>query len=183
MTASDAGSPATLVPPTWLRILLGLAFVVAGAFVLADLALATLASTLVIGGAAIAVGLFEIVHAFWSRGWGGFLWQILLGALYTVFGLMMVSQPLFGALVLTYVVGIVFLATGIVRIVIAVRHWRLAGWLMLLSGAFGILAGLVVLTEWPMSGAWVLGLLLGIDLLSHGVAWLTFAWLPLVGRA
>jgi uncharacterized membrane protein HdeD (DUF308 family) len=29
-----------------------------------------------------------------------------------------------------------------------------------------------------MSGLWVLGLLLGIDLISHGVAWLTYAWLP-----
>jgi uncharacterized membrane protein HdeD (DUF308 family) len=24
----------------------------------------------------------------------------------------------------------------------------------------------------------VLGLLLGIDLLSHGIGWLTYAWLP-----
>jgi uncharacterized membrane protein HdeD (DUF308 family) len=34
-----------------------------------------------------------------------------------------------------------------------------------------------------MSGLWVLGVLLGIDLILHGVAWLTFAWRPDVRAA
>ena len=37
-------------------------------------------------------------------------------------------------------------------------------------------AGSQLLTVVPASGLWVLGLLLGIDLISHGIAWLTFAW-------
>jgi uncharacterized membrane protein HdeD (DUF308 family) len=49
---------------------------------------------------------------------------------------------------------------------------------MLISGAFGVLAGLVILTGFPMSGLWVLGLLLGIDLISHGIAWLVYGLLP-----
>jgi uncharacterized membrane protein HdeD (DUF308 family) len=49
---------------------------------------------------------------------------------------------------------------------------------MLASGLFGVLAGLVILTGFPMTGLWVLGLLLGIDLLSHGIGWLTLAWRP-----
>jgi uncharacterized membrane protein HdeD (DUF308 family) len=49
---------------------------------------------------------------------------------------------------------------------------------MLLSGLFGVLAGLVILTGFPMTGLWVLGFLLGVDLISHGVGWLTYAWQP-----
>jgi uncharacterized membrane protein HdeD (DUF308 family) len=50
---------------------------------------------------------------------------------------------------------------------------------MVLSGLFGIFAGLIILTRFPASGMWVLGLLLGIDLLSHGIGWLTYAiWRP-----
>jgi uncharacterized membrane protein HdeD (DUF308 family) len=174
-TASEAGLS---VPPTWLRVLLGIVMILAGIFVLGDVALATLVSTLFIGFTAIVAGAFEILHAFWTKGWGGFIWHILLGALYIAFGLLVVYQPVTGALVLTYILGLVLLASGIVRIFMSFRHWADAGWLMLLSGAFGVLAGLVILTGWPTTGLWVLGLLLGIDLISHGVAWLTYGWLP-----
>lgn len=179
MTTYDPGTSTTLsAPPTWLRVLLGIVLLLGGIFVLGDVALATLVSTLLIGFTAIAVGAFEIVHAFWTKGWGGFLWQILLGVLYVIFGWMVVSQPISGALVLTLVLGLVFLASGIVRIIVAVRHWSGGGWLMLASGIFGILAGLAIIAGWPASSIWVLGLLLGIDLVFHGLAWLTHAWSP-----
>lgn len=165
-------------PPTWLRILLGIVLVLAGLFVLGNVTLATLISTLFIGAMAIAAGVFEIIHAFWTKGWGGFLWQILLGVLYVAFGVVLLNQPVSGALIITYALGLLLLISGVVRAFVSVTHWQDAGWLMLLSGVFGILAGLVIVTGFPMSGLWVLGLLLGIDLIMHGVAWLTYAWLP-----
>ena len=73
--------------------------------------------------------------------------------------------------------------SGIVRVMLSFRHWREAGWLMLLSGAFGVAAGLIILTGFPKTTLWVLGLVLGIDLISHGAAWLAYAWLPAGDRA
>ena len=175
MTAYDAGaSAAPNEPPTWVRVLLGIVLILGGVFVLGDVALATFISTLFIGFTAIVIGAFEIVHAFWTKGWGGFIWQILLGALYVVFGWAVVSHPASGALVLTLVLGLVFLASGAVRIVVAFLNWRESGWLMLISGIFGVVAGMIVLLEWPASTIWVLGLLLGIDLITHGFAWLAY---------
>jgi uncharacterized membrane protein HdeD (DUF308 family) len=162
--------------PTWVRWLLGIMLILAGALVLGDIAVATLVSTIFLGLVAMVAGAFEIVHAFWTKGWGGFVWHLLLGALYVAFGLALVSQPASGALIITYVLGLVLLLSGIVRVLLSLSHWRDAGWIMLLSGGFGIVAGLVILTGFPMSGLWVLGLMLGIDLISHGVAWLTYAW-------
>jgi hypothetical protein len=46
-----------------------------------DVVFATIISVKFIGVTAIVAGAFEIMHAFWTKGWGGFLWQILLGAL------------------------------------------------------------------------------------------------------
>jgi uncharacterized membrane protein HdeD (DUF308 family) len=179
MTTYDAGTtPAFYAPPTWVRVLLGIVLILGGIIVLGDVALATLISTLFIGYTAIVVGAFEIVHAFWTKGWGGFIWQILLGALYVAFGLMVVRQPASGALILTFVLGLVLLASGAVRIIVGVRQWRDAGWIMVVSGIFGVVAGLIILSGWPTSGIWVLGLLLGIDLISHGIAWLTYGWQP-----
>jgi uncharacterized membrane protein HdeD (DUF308 family) len=179
MTTYDSGtSEVGRSPPLWIRLLLGLVLIVGGLAVLGDVAFATLVSTIFIGFAAILVGAFEIVHAFWTKGWGGFLWKVLLGILYIIFGSMVINQPVSGALTLTFVLGIVLLASGLIRIFVGFTPGRESGWMMLLSGAFAVLAGLVVISGWPASGIWTLGLLLAIDLLSHGLAWLTYGWLP-----
>jgi uncharacterized membrane protein HdeD (DUF308 family) len=165
-------------PPIWVCLLLGLVMIVAGVLVLGDVVLVTVISTMFIGWMSIAVGAFEVIHAFWTKGWGGFLWQVLLGILYIAFGAALVSQPVASALIITYVLGLLLLISGCVRILLGVSHWRDAGWIMLLSGAFGVLAGLVILTGFPVTGLWVLGFVLGVDLISHGIAWLTYAWQP-----
>jgi len=174
-TSAPAG-PVLASPPTWVRVLLGIVFIVAGIVILGDVAVASILSALFIGIAAIVAGAFEIVHAFWTKGWGGFLWQIFLGVLYLAFGLILVSQPVTGAVILTYVLGLLLVVSGVVRILLGLRHWSEVGSIMFVSGVLGLIAGLIILARWPMSGLWVLGLLLGIDLIAHGIAWLTFAW-------
>jgi uncharacterized membrane protein HdeD (DUF308 family) len=178
MTAYNPNTSALTLPPTWVRVLLGIVLIVAGLLVLGDVALATLVSTIMIAVLAIIAGAFEIVHAFWTKGWGGFIWQILLGILYITFGIVLWNQPVLGALVITYVLGLLLVISGVVRILLSYRYWHEAGWIMLLSGIIGVIAGAIIISRWPMSGLWVLGLLLGIDLLSHGLAWLLHAWAP-----
>jgi uncharacterized membrane protein HdeD (DUF308 family) len=178
MTTYSSGTVAVSAPPVWVRVLLGIVLMLAGVFVLGDVAMATLISAIFIGAMAIVGGAFEIVHAFWTKGWGGFFWQLLLGALYVAAGIVLVSQPASGALILTLVLGLMLLISGFVRIVLSVRFWQFGGWVMLVSGIFGVLAGLVILSGFPATGLWVLGFVLGIDLIMHGVAWFTYAWLP-----
>jgi len=165
-------------PPSWIRVLLGIALIVVGIVVLGDVAVATLISAMVIGILAIIGGAFEIIHAFWTKGWGGFIWQVLLGALYVAFGIVLLSQPVSGALIITYVLGLLLLVSGVLRVFLSFNHWHDAGWVMLVSGIFGILAGLIILTGFPWTGLWVLGAVLGIDLIVHGAAWLAYAVLP-----
>lgn len=197
MAAHDTASVDTTAdparPPGWLRVLLGAVMILAGAAVLADVAFATIISSVFLGGAAIVVGTFEIVHAVWTRGWGGLGWQMLLGLLYIALGLVLAGVAGSSVMVLSYVLvrstnqaellvtyglGLLLLLSGLVRILLGFSRRQEAGWVMLLSGAFGIVAGLVVLAEFPKTGLWVVGLLLGIDLISHGLAWLGYAFLP-----
>ncbi|HEV2566541.1 MAG TPA: DUF308 domain-containing protein [Microvirga sp.] len=188
---TTTGGPAR--PPGWVRVLLGAVMILAGAAVLADVALASIISSVFLGGSAIVVGTFEIVHAVWTRGWGGLGWQMLLGLLYIALGLILVGVAGSSVMVLTYVLtrstgsgellvtyglGLLLLLSGLVRILLGLSRRQEAGWVMLLSGAFGIVAGLVVLAEFPKTGLWVVGLLLGIDLIAHGPAWLGYAFLP-----
>jgi len=171
--------------------MLGAVMILAGVAVLADVALASLVSSAFIGAAAIAVGIFEIIHAVWTRGWGGLAWQVLLGFLYVAAGIALLSgagsgemvvaagvarSARSGELLLTYGLGLLLLLSGTVRILLGWSRWRESGWVMLLSGAFGVMAGLIVLAEFPKAGLWVFGLLLGVDLIAHGAAWLGYAF-------
>ena len=162
-------------PPLWVCALLGVVMIAAGIFALSDVAFATIISVKLIGITAITAGAFEVAHAFWTKGWGGFLWQVLLGALYLAFGVILLIQPASGALILTYALGALLLASGIIRCLLSFAHWRQQGWMMLISGAFGLVAGALILFDFPAISLWGLGFLLGVDLLSHGVAWLLYA--------
>jgi uncharacterized membrane protein HdeD (DUF308 family) len=149
--------------------------IAAGIVALGDVVFATMISVKLIGLTAIAAGTFEIGHAFWTRGWGGFLWQIVLGALYVAFGLVLLTQPTSGALILSYLLGAFLLASGVIRCVLSFAYWERNGWMMLISGIFGALAGALILFGFPTISLWALGFLLGVDLISHGLAWLLYA--------
>lgn len=161
--------------PRFSRTALGIVLLAAGVFVLADVTLVARLSIVAIGGAAIVAGVFEIVHGFWTRERSGLIGRILLGILYAGFGAALMSRPDFGSLFLLYSLGLVLVASGIVRAVMAVRQ-RGSFWWLLASGLFGIAAGLVILTGWPISGIRVIATLLGLDLVTHGIAWLAITW-------
>lgn len=178
MTAYDSRTRIEALgpPPIWVCALLGIVLIAAGVFALGDVVFATIVSVKLIGLTAIAAGAFEIIHALWTKGWGGgFLWQILLGALYLAFGFVLFTQPASGALVLTYFLGAALFASGLIRGVLSFAHWRQSGWAMLISGLVGVLAGSLILFGFPTISVWALGFLLGVDLISHGMAWLLYA--------
>lgn len=160
----------------WHYGLLGVAMVAIGLFLLANVVAATIATAIVFGVALILVGLFEIIHAFWSKGWGGFLVSLIVGLLYVGAGLVLLNNPVAASAVLTLVFAALLVASGIFRIVLASRFWAQAGWVLLLSGLIGIAAGIIIFMAWPVSGLWVLGLCVGIDILFHGIWWFTYAW-------
>ena len=164
--------------PLRIRILLGVVFIGAGIVVLGDVVLAAIVSAIFIGICAVAAGVFEIFHAFWTKGWGGMIWQLLLGALYLLVGVTLISQPVAGALLLAWVLGVTLVASGLVRIYLGLKNWADAGALLMLSGIFGVVAGILIFTGWPTTGLWVIGFLLGIDLIFHGIGWLIFARKP-----
>jgi uncharacterized membrane protein HdeD (DUF308 family) len=160
----------------WLSFSLGTILIVGGVVVLGDIAFASVVSTIVLGAVAIAAGISEIIFGFWTKGREGFVEPILLGVLYIVFGFALISEPAKGALILTFVFGLILLGSGLVRIYLGLRARTVASSVLVISGVLAILAGLAILVGWPTSGLWVIGLLLGIDLICHGVAWLIAAW-------
>jgi uncharacterized membrane protein HdeD (DUF308 family) len=134
---------------------------------------ATVASTLVFGWLFIFAGIAQIIYAFHSSGAGKVAWKLILGALYLVAGIFVVAKPLAGVLAFTLVLGITIFVQGIIQVAIAFRLRRLSlnwGWVMV-SGIVGIVFGIVVWSSLPSSAVWLIGTLIGVNLLFDG-AWM-----------
>jgi uncharacterized membrane protein HdeD (DUF308 family) len=173
-STSLAESHQTTQRSWWTYALLGIALLIGGIVVLGDIVAASVISALFISWAIVIAGIFQIVHAFSVRHWGGFLFDLLLGVLYIVVGAILLSNPAAASIKLTLLLGGVLVASGLVRMVLAI--WQKAGWGLLFSGLVAILAGFLILSQWPNSGLWVLGLFLGVDLVVHGGAWIAYAF-------
>ncbi len=156
-------------------VALGVALLLLGILALGDVVAVTLISTIFIGAMLLVGGVFQVVHAFMVKTWSGFLLSMLGGIVYAVGGLLIMDEPVQGALVITLFLIAALMIGGILRIVVAVRHREMSGWwLMILSGLISVLIGLLLYGSFPWSGLWVLGTLIGIELLVQGVTWLMF---------
>jgi uncharacterized membrane protein HdeD (DUF308 family) len=150
---------------------------VGGVFALINPFAATFAAVLLAGWTFLLFGVLQVVQAFSVRDWSGFLWALLLGVLTAAVGVSLLYNPLAGALTLTLVVAILFLVMGVVKFMYAyelrpVRGW---GWVVL-SGAISLLLGVLILANYPVSAASILGILLAVELISNGVTLLLISF-------
>jgi uncharacterized membrane protein HdeD (DUF308 family) len=156
-------------------VALGIAMMLLGVFAWFDVVAVTLAGTIFIGAALLVGGVFEVAHAFMDRSWGGFLLQVLAGILYAIAGLLIMAEPVRGAVVVTIVLAVVMIVAGIGQIVMALRHWHMGGaGLLLLSGLISAIVGVALYVTLPWSGLWVLGTLIAVQLIFRGAAWFEF---------
>lgn len=153
---------------------LGIAMVVFGTVAVGSACIVTVTVTVawLFGFLMLASGIATIVSSFSAGRWSGMLIHLLLGVLYTLVGFMIIDQPLNGAIQLTWIIAVFLIVSGVIRIIFAISE-RFTGWgWVLLNGAVTLLAGLLIYKQWPVSGLWVIGLFVGIDLILNGWAWI-----------
>ena len=155
----------------WL-VVLGIALIVLGTIMLGFPVVATLATVTVLATLILVGGVAEAIGAFWCREWSGFFLELLSGILGIVVGLMLLGNPIEGGITLTILLSSFLFVGGIFRTVAALSH-RFDGWgWVLLSGVIDIALGVMIWRQLPASGLTVIGLLVGISTLFHGVSWL-----------
>ncbi len=126
---------------------------------------------LAIGGLLVVGGIVHGWHAFGARGWTGFLGGVALAALYLIAGLVVLANPVLGMVTLTLLVGAFFLVDAIVELYMGFRVRPEANWTGLLaSGVLSLVLAGLILIGWPATVAWTIGLLVGINLLTTGLA-------------
>jgi uncharacterized membrane protein HdeD (DUF308 family) len=148
---------------------LGILLSVLGLLLIAAPALGTLAVDLLVGWFLIIGGIAQLIHAFMEKAWRGFLLEVASGMLYLVVGLLLLFYPMAGAQALTIFLAAFLLIEGIVRIAMALRLRPAQGWgWLLFGGIVTVILALLIWMQWPASALWVIGLLVGINLLFTG---------------
>lgn len=138
--------------------------------------IASLAAEQIIGGILLASGAFKAVEAFWRPQWHDVGVAMVSGLLALAAGAFLLLFPLTGILSLTFVVAVLFLADGAFRIFSALRRRTQTGWgWSLLGGVVPLVLGAFVLLQWPYAATWLLGMLIGVDLLVTGGRQIRFA--------
>jgi uncharacterized membrane protein HdeD (DUF308 family) len=155
-------------------IALGIIYVIAGLIALGSVVMATVVSVFVVGIMMLIAGVAEVINAFQVKSWGKFLFWLLLGGLYIVAGFVTFENPLLAAALLTLLLGVALVASGIMRIILAfsMKEGTPRIW-VILSSIITLVLGLVILAHWPVSSLYILGLFLGIDLILAGIGWIS----------
>ncbi|WP_419420668.1 HdeD family acid-resistance protein [Legionella sp. D16C41] len=159
----------------WL-LALGILFIILGTLALGMLVLVTLASILVIGAILIIAGIIQLIDAFKSKGWKAIIWHILIAILYIWAGILIVYDPILASTILTAMLAWVLIAIGFIRFMMAFTLKKTKGWFwLILAGIASIIMGIIILSSWPVSGLWVIGLLIAIEILISGWSYVFLA--------
>lgn len=133
----------------------------------------TLAATMLVGWILLVAGALLFIGSFWIHGTLPFFAGNLFGLLSAAAGVFLLFNPLSGAIALTLVVGILFMFQGASELMFAFEARPAASWVgMLISGLASIVLAVIIVAGWPGISAIALGLLLGINFLSTGIAYM-----------
>ena len=159
----------------WL-LLLGVIFIVFGCVGLSMVVGLTLVSMVFFGILLIVAGVSQIIDAFKSRQWQGVFWHALVAFLYVGLGALIIYDPFLASTLITVLLAWIFIIIGAARIFMAFSLRHGVGWVwLLLAGIAALIIGVLILMQWPLSGLWVIGLFIAIDMLMTGWSYIFMA--------
>ena len=155
---------------------LGILFIILGIIGLGMTFAFTMVSVLFFGVILIIGGLIQLIQVWRCKGWKGIVWHVLIGLLYIAAGIFVVVNPPGAAITLTLFLAAVLIVVGIFRIIMAFQMKAAGSWFWpFFSGIISILLGVLIYAQWPISGLWVIGLFVAIELILHGWAYVFVA--------
>jgi uncharacterized membrane protein HdeD (DUF308 family) len=161
-------------------VFIGIILLILGCIAVSAAVLTTLISLIFLGVVLMVGGLMMLFDsmAFWRRKHGFFV-HTLISLLYVAAGVALVVNPIAAAIPLTLLLGIFYIIAGIFRVSFASGvQTPLWGWAWF-NGIISLLIGVLIITSWPASSLFIIGLFVGIDLIFAGWA---YVMLGVAGR-
>jgi uncharacterized membrane protein HdeD (DUF308 family) len=147
----------------------GILLVVLGTIGLGMTIWLTLASVFIFGVFLVIGGGVQIFQTFTCRGWGSILWHGVIAVLYVLAGFSVMADPLAASTLFTLLLAGALVGIGLMRLIMAFQ-WRGAkNWFWpLIGGIAAVVLGFMILARWPVSGLWVIGLFVAIEMIFGG---------------
>ena len=151
--------------------------IVAGILALLHPGVSSVAAVLFLGWLLIISGIVHGIGLIGARNVPHFWLQLVSVVLFIVVGMLFLRNPGESLLTLTLLLIVFFMVEGISKVIFAltIRPFPNWGWVFA-SGIVGILLAFYLWTHIPVTAIWLLGVLLGIELISEGAALGYFAW-------
>lgn len=155
----------------------GVLLVIAGVLAIIYPVLSSGAVVVLLGWLLIISGLLQGLSLLGARQVPHFWLQLISVILAILIGLLFLRDPTQGLMTLALLLIIFFMMEGISKVVFAltIRPFPNWGW-VLASGLVGILLALILWASLPVTAVWLIGFLLGINLISIGAAIGYLAW-------
>lgn len=120
---------------------------------------------LVLGGVAL------LLFAWRTHAAGVMSLQVVLGMVYMLIGGFLIAKPGAGLASLTLLLAGYLLLEGLLELTVAFRVQPRAGrtWLII-DGVVALVLAAAIVTSWPRSAAWIVGTLVGINLIFGGIS-------------
>jgi uncharacterized membrane protein HdeD (DUF308 family) len=134
-------------------------------------AVATTALTVILLGTGLVLGgIIHLVNAsrFWGSAFGSFFLSIFVGIAYSVGGVLIVSRPVMTELALTLTLAFMMTAVGLFRVVGGLVGVGPDRGLTIVNGVITLVLGVLIWSGWPLTGVWIIGAFVSIDLLLGG---------------
>src|SRR5215203_60808 len=160
----------------WYLIQSGL-MILAGFLALVFPAISSVAVVVFLGWLLIVSGILQAISLIGASHVPHFWLQLISVVLFILVGSLFLRNPGEGLLTLTLLLIVFFMVEGISKVIFAltIRPFPNWGW-VLASGLVGILLALILWANLPVTALWLVGVLLGINLISVGAAIGYLAW-------
>jgi len=157
-------------------LVFGIVLVFLGIVAIVRSFITTMASMMFFGWLLMFASTIEFMYAFMVGKWAGFFLHLLLALLFGITGALMVFRPVVSAEAITLAMAAFFLVAGFYQFFASMWVSNLPGWGWgAANGMISAIMGMLLLAQWPVSGLWVVGLFIGIDLIFYGAAWMAMA--------
>ncbi len=155
----------------------GVLLIVAGLLAIIYPVISSAAVIVLLGWLLIISGLLQGLSLIGARHVPHFWMQLISVVLAVLVGFLFLRDPAQGLVTITLLLIVFFMMEGISKVVFAltIRPFPNWGW-VLGSGMVGILLSLILWASLPVTAVWLIGVLLGINLISVGAAIALLAW-------
>ncbi len=168
---------------TW-YLVQGLLMLVVGIVALLYPVVSSVAVVLLLGWLLIISGVFQGITLISARHVPHFWLQLISVVLSLIVGVLFLTRPGEGLLSLTLLLVVFFMVGGISKIVMALTIRPFPNWSwVLVSGIIGILLAMILWSMLPIGAVWILGIMVGVQLICEGTALAYMAWAAKQRRA